>query len=229
MSLTIALNVIIVEIARVCALVGPPEAALAVLAALHVVALITRPVRPRLHPLPMLLVLEPIAHVRRPVRVPVRAVAVCLVVEPHTLINVAISVHQNALTVGLVVFPHALVAGGVGPDLHPAAMLLSVESLACVGASIGVLGRTLVQLVIGFNVSAGASSILPTTCGLVALRAYTLLVTAALVPILNLKLLPLLINVDLVLIVTLVVLLDGDFALGVGTGVRNAIPSAISH
>ena len=59
--LTIALNVIVAEIARICALVGPPEAALAMLAPLHVVPLVARPVRPRLQPLPMLLVLLPLA------------------------------------------------------------------------------------------------------------------------------------------------------------------------
>ena len=91
-----------------------------------------------------------------------------------------------------------------------------------------MLSRTLIQLVIRFNVSAArAAPILPTG-GLVTLRAYTLLVASALVSILNLKLLPLLIDIDLVLIVTLV-LLDGDFALGVGSSVRNAITSAISH
>ena len=117
-ALTIAFNVIVAEIARISALIGPPEAALAMLTPLHVVALVTRSVGPRLQPLPMLLVLLPLALILRPIQVAVRPVPVSLVVLPKSVVNVAVGVNQPALPIRLVVGPVALVHGAVLPVLH---------------------------------------------------------------------------------------------------------------
>ena len=219
-------DLILKECARVDRPVSEGKRPLAIFLPILVAAIIPRTIRPSLDTLAMLFIFEPVAHVRCPVRMPVSSMAMGFVVEPHTLIDVAISVHQDTLSVGLIVLPHPLVARGVWPDLHTATMFLSIETLASISASIRMLCRSLIQLIIGFNVSASAP-ILPPSC-LIALRAHTLLVAPTLISILYLKLLPLLIDIYLVLIVALV-LFDGDFALGVGAGVRNAIASAISH
>ena len=89
-----------------------------------------------------------------------------------------------------------------------------------------MVDRSLVQLVVRFNVSAGRS--LPVLARL-ALRSHTLLFT--LIAIFNFELLPLLIDVNLVILVVsfTLFLLDSDFALGVRSLIGDAIPSAISH
>ena len=117
-KLTIALNVIVAEIARICALVGPPEAALAMLAPLHIVPLVTRPVRPRLEPLPMLLVLLPLALILRPIQVTVSAVPVRLIVLPQSIVHIAVRMDQSSLPIRLIVGPVALVHGAILPVLH---------------------------------------------------------------------------------------------------------------
>ena len=129
-------------------------------------------------------------------------------------------------TIGLIVLPHAVVLRGVWPDLHTAAMLFSIEAFACIGASICMVDRSLVQLVVRFNVSAGRS--LPVLARL-ALRSHTLLFT--LIAIFNFELLPLLIDVNLVILSVgfTLFLLDSDFALGVRSLIGDAIPGAISH
>ena len=104
------------------------------------------------------------------------------------------------------------------------AILLPIQTFAIIGASVGMLSRSLIQLVIRFNVSAGAIL----TCRLISLGASYALHIPSLVAIFYFKLLPLFIDVYLVLIVTLI-LFDGDFTFGVGACIRYAIPSTISH
>ena len=134
--------------------------------------------------------------------------------------------HERTNTIGLIVLPHAVVLRGVWPDLHAAAMLFSIEAFACICASICMVDRSLVQLVVRFNVSAGRS--LPVLARL-ALRSHALLFT--LIAIFNFELLPLLIDVNLVILVVsfTLFLLDSDFALGVRSLIGDAIPGAISH
>ena len=89
-----------------------------------------------------------------------------------------------------------------------------------------MVDRPLIQLVVRFNVSAGRG--LPVLAAL-TLRSHALLFT--LIAIFNFELLPLLIDVNLVVLAVCVALflLDSDFALGVRSLVRDAIPGAISH
>ena len=86
--------------------------------------------------------------------------------------------------------------------------------------------RSLIQLVIRFNVSTRCLTVL---CLLVGLRSHALLV--ALISIFDFKLLPLLIDVNLVILAVglALFLLDSDLTLGVRPLVRDAIAGAISH
>ena len=119
----------------------------------------------------------------------VGAMTVSLVVEPHSFIYVTISMDKGAHTISLVVLPHALVPRRVWPDLHTAAMFLSMLALASVSTSVGVLSRTLVEFVIWLHVSTSLAILLSFVAG----------VHAPFV-ILNFELLSLLVNVNLVVI-----------------------------
>ena len=134
--------------------------------------------------------------------------------------------NECTYSIGLVVLPHAVVLRGVWPDLYTAAMLFAIQAFACIGASICMVDRSLIQLVVRFNVS--AARCLPVLARL-ALRSHALLFT--LIAIFNFELLPLLIDVNLVVLAVCVALflLDSDFALGVRSLVGDAIPGAISH
>ena len=89
-----------------------------------------------------------------------------------------------------------------------------------------MVDRPLIQLVVRFNVSASRG--LPVLAAL-ALRSHALLFT--LIAIFNFELLPLLIDVNLVVLAVgfTLFLLDSDFALGVRSLIGDAIPGAISH
>ena len=134
---------------------------------------------------------------------------------------------ESADSIGLIVLPHAVVLRGIWPDLDTAAMLFSIESFACIGASICMVDRTLVQLVVRFNVSAGR--VLSELALLGALRSHALLFR--LIAIFNFELLPLLIDVNLVVLVVgfALFLLNCDLALGVRSLIGDAISGAISH
>ena len=105
-------------------------------------------------------------------------------------------------------------------------MLFSIEAFARIGASICMVDRSLIQLVVRFNVSAARG--LPVLARL-ALRPHALLFT--LIAIFNFELLPLLININLVVLAVgfTLFLLDSDFAFGVRSLIGDAIPGAISH
>ena len=135
--------------------------------------------------------------------------------------------HECTNAIGLIVLPHAVVLRGVWPDLYTTAMLFAIQAFACIGASICMVDRSLIQLVVRFNVSAGRG--LPVLALLVALRSHALLF--ALIAIFNFELLPLLIDVNLVVLAVCVALflLDSDFALGVRSLIGDAISGAISH
>ena len=156
---------------------------------------------------------------------PVGAMPVSLVVKPETFVDIAIGMDQNSLSVGLIVLPHAFVSGRVGPNLYSTAMLLSIDALTRVGASIGVLGRSLIQLVIiRFDVSASSAILTSLAFGVRATNALLI----CLIAIFDLELLSLLIDVNLVLIVTLI-LFNSDLAFGVGARIRDAITCTVSH
>ena len=78
----------------------PLEGALAGLHTLVILALVARPVQPRLHPPPVLLVVEPVSAVLRPVEVPIAALSTRLVIFPPTRVNVPIGVDQPAHSIG---------------------------------------------------------------------------------------------------------------------------------
>ena len=104
-------------------------------------------------------------------------------------------------------------------------MLFSIEAFARIGASICMVDRPLIQLVVWFDVSAARG--LPVLA--LALRSHALLFT--LIAIFNFELLPLLIDINLVILAVAftLFLLDSDFSLGVRSLIGDAIPGAISH
>ena len=117
LSLTVALNVVVNEVASISALIGPSESTMTMLASLDVLALIRGTIGPSLEALPMLLVLFPVATVLGSVQVAVRAESVSLVILPVAVIDIAIGMDQSALAVGFIVGPVALVHGAIWPDL----------------------------------------------------------------------------------------------------------------
>ena len=95
-SLTLAFDVVLLEVALVHVAIGPDEHAFTLLRAIHVDAFELGAVGPPFDSLPVLHIVLPEAPVQTAVGVHVVAEAVGLVVEPFTLVYVAVLVDQPA-------------------------------------------------------------------------------------------------------------------------------------
>ena len=155
----------------------------------------------------MLFILKPIADIRRSICMLVGAAAMCLVVQPIAFVHVSICMYQCTKAIGLIAFPHAFVRGRVRPDLHTVPMLASVDALTRVLGSIGVGGRRHVNFVIWLELT----------------------LQALIVPILNFKLLFVLVDVGILKTLIFTVLgLNSDFLFSF-EAFGAAVASTISH
>ena len=233
--LSVSANLVLEECSGVDATVSKGKSSLSILLTILVGAIVAGTIRPGFNALPMLLVLEPVTHIGGTIGVPVSTVAVSLVIEPHALVDIAIGMHQSSHSVGLVVLPHSFVARRVRPDLDTTSMFLAKDALASVCAAIGVGGEThTIDLVIGLVASCRDTAHALTHKLLAFLTATELPLLLRLLTILDLKFLPLLVDVRHVTTVGCIggafafLLLDCDLTFVVGV-VCHAVSCAISH
>lgn len=119
-KLTLALDVVSLEVASVRAAISPLEHAFTLLEAVLVDALEIRAVGPALDSFTVLSIVLPEAAVQTAVRLHVEAEAVGLIIEPLAKVH-AILADQAAEVRSLVIAPVALVDVPIGPDIDTAA------------------------------------------------------------------------------------------------------------